>query len=98
MSDFTSLLGRFEWKAMRNCPGRYILAEPASRLRPVDLAREAPLSEYRVEAAPDPVVVARIGGGGIISYKKPDGSYLHTLNTNEGFERKLRQLGINLPD
>jgi hypothetical protein len=83
---------------MRNCPGRYILAEPVSRLRPIDLAREAPLREYRVQAAPDPVVVARIDGGGIISYKKPDGSYLHTLNTNEGFERKLRQLGINLSD
>ena len=32
----------------------------------------------------------------MISYKRDDGSFLHTLNTEEGFERKLKQLGIDL--
>ena len=30
-------------------------------------------------------------------YRRDDGRYLHTLNTPDGFERKLRQLGIKRP-
>jgi hypothetical protein len=36
-------------------------------------------------------------GGGLVSYRKPDGAYLHTLNTPDGLARKLAQLGIELP-
>jgi hypothetical protein len=98
MLDFTSLLHRFQWKEMRNCPGRYILAGAPSTLLPHDLVPGAALREYTVQSAPDTVVVARFDGGGLISYKKPDGHYLHTLNTNEGLERKLQQLGILFSD
>jgi hypothetical protein len=78
------------------------MAEP-SRLPPHDLiscvlANDAAVREYRTQAAPDPVTVVRINDGGLISYRKPDGSYLHTLNTTEGFHRKLAQLGISFPD
>jgi hypothetical protein len=52
--------------------------------------------EFRTDRARDPVVVVKLQDGGIISYKKPDGKYTHTLNTQEGFERKLAQLGISL--
>ena len=97
MPDFSSLLDSFHWKILRYCPGRYVMDGP-SRLRPQDLTSDATVREYRIESAPDPVAVVRIDGGGLISYKKPDGSYLHTLNTTEGFERKLRQLGIPIPD
>ena len=44
--------------------------------------------------AKDPVIVTPFEDGGLISYRKADGMFLHTLNTREGFERKLRQLGI----
>ena len=50
---------------------------------------------YRVDAARDIVLVVRLDQGGLISYKKQDGSFIHTLNTPEGFQRKLRQLGID---
>ena len=83
---------------MRNCPGRYILAGEPSTLQPHDLVPDADLHEYRVQSAPDPVLVARFDGGGLISYKRPDGHYLHTLNTDEGLERKLQQLGILFSD
>jgi hypothetical protein len=82
------------------------MAEP-SRLRPQDLIssaftpgalKYATVREYRSPVAADPVSVVSIDDGGLISYKKPDGSYLHTLNTTEGFHRKLRQLGITYPD
>jgi hypothetical protein len=39
------------------------------------------------------VVIVRLADGGFISYRKPDGRYLHTLATPEAFERKCRQLG-----
>ena len=40
------------------------------------------------------VVVLRFADGGLISYRKADGSYIHTLNTRDGLHRKLAQLGI----
>ncbi|HYL97422.1 MAG TPA: hypothetical protein VEZ90_00590 [Blastocatellia bacterium] len=44
--------------------------------------------------ARDPVFVARMEDGGLISYRRSDGSFVHTLNTIEGFNRKLGRLGI----
>ena len=49
-----------------------------------------------MEGARDAVIVGRFEGGGIISCRKEDNTYLHTLNTEEGLERKLAQLGISL--
>ena len=51
-------------------------------------------SEHVCGAAKDPVIVTPFEDGGLIWYRKADGTFLHTLNTREGFERKLRQLGI----
>ena len=56
------------------------------------------LLEFHVGAARDKVVVARLDEGGLISYKRADGTYLHTLNSAEGFLRKILQLGIALDD
>jgi len=42
-------------------------------------------------------VVTPLVTGGLISYKRRDGTFLHTLNTAEGFARKLADLGIELP-
>ncbi len=47
--------------------------------------------------AHDPVVVIALEDGRIISYQQADGRWIHTLNTPEGFSRKLRQLEITLP-
>jgi len=48
-------------------------------------------------AARDPIDVACFAGGGLLSYARPDGTWLHTLNTPDGLRRKLTQLGIDLP-
>jgi len=67
---------------------------------PVDLSPEDLLGQdsevrvFRVATAKDAVVVARLDKGGLISYSRTDGTYLHTLNTAEGFERKLSSLRI----
>lgn len=56
--------------------------------------QEIQVTEHRSEAARDTVLVAVLAGGGLISYRRSDGSFVHTLNTPEGFARKLKQLGI----
>ena len=94
---FDELMTGWNWKPIRNCPGRYTLSSVPSDLAPEDLLGPGvQLREFQVEGARDKVVVAQLNGGGVISYRRADGSHLHTLNTPEGFGRKLRQLGIIL--
>jgi hypothetical protein len=97
---FAEVLKTYACRPIRNCPGRYVLHGAKSDLRVEELTgRESGISEYRTSAARDVVIVAALAdGGGIISYKRKDGSLLHTLNTPAGFHRKLRQLGINLAE
>lgn len=94
---FDELMKAWDWKPIRNCPGRYVLHGERNDLRPQEiLGDEIEESEYRVEAAKDAVLVVELDDGGLISYRRADGSFLHTLNTAEGFRRKLSQLGIDL--
>jgi hypothetical protein len=95
--SFDDLMSERAWKPIRNCPGRFILAEagPLVTLEEM-LGPEVEIREFQSEAAKDRVLVAALDRGGMISYKRADGALLHTLNTQEGFERKLRQLGIDL--
>jgi len=90
---FDELMVARPWKPIRDCPGRYVL--PPTAETPASLAGTGVrFRHYHVAAARDRVVIAQIGDGGIISYQRPDGRYVHTLNTLEGFARKLEQLGI----
>jgi hypothetical protein len=87
----------WDWVPIRGCPGRFLFREGAVNLRPEELVGlDCGLKEFRVAGARDVVVVGRFEGGGIISYRKEDGTYLHTLNTESGLERKLAQLGISV--
>ncbi|MBA3768070.1 MAG: hypothetical protein H0W99_14035 [Acidobacteria bacterium] len=96
---FADLLKTYAWRPIRNCPGRYVLHGAKSDLRVEELTgSECFVSEYRTSATRDAVLVAALDEGGIISYRREDGSLLHTLNTPAGFHRKLRQLGINLAE
>jgi hypothetical protein len=96
MKSFYQLFTEHNWRPIRNCPGRYVLCQTNDYLSPADILGEASrASEHTVAAARDTVFVVELdGGGGLISYRRADGSLLHTLNTAEGFARKLRQLGI----
>jgi len=92
---FEELLGSREWKPIHFCPGRYILAGGEQAVTPGDLlGYEAPVKEYDLPAVHDPVLVIPIENGGIISYRKVSGLYIHTLCDSDGFERKLKELGI----
>jgi hypothetical protein len=96
MIDFDQLWSRYDWRPIRNCPGRFVL-RGWTNLRPEDLCEGAVESLLFVpQAAPDPVLVTQLESGGLISYLKNEKRLLHTLNTEEGFARKLEQLGIAL--
>ncbi|HWN98294.1 MAG TPA: hypothetical protein VNS63_03385 [Blastocatellia bacterium] len=88
------IAGAWDWQPIRNCPGRYAL-RGAVHLTVQEIAGcEIEVSEFQSAVARDTVLVAELAGGGLISYRRADGSLLHTLNTTEGFGRKLKQLGI----
>jgi hypothetical protein len=92
---FSTLFDRFAWRPIPNCPGRYVLAAGPVATPPEDLVPTANDStEHVCVAARDPVIVTPFEDGGLISYRKADGLFLHTLNTREGFERKVHQLAI----
>jgi hypothetical protein len=94
---FDELMKKWNWKPVRNCPGRFVLSGIRPDLPPGDVVGpEAELFELDVEAARDTVIVARLDEGGLISYKRADGTYLHTLNSADGFSRKMLQLKIVL--
>ena len=93
---FDELMAKWPFRPIRNCPGRYVLppAEfggPPERL----LGPGFETREFQARAARDTVIVAAFpDGGGLISYRGTDGTHVHTLNTPEGFERKLQDLEI----
>jgi hypothetical protein len=93
--SFDELRTRWTWKPIPHCPGRYVLQGGATDLTPAQLLNcDAAVQEFQTPHARDTVVVAVCEGGGLISYRRPDGTYCHTLNTAEGLARKLHQLGL----
>jgi hypothetical protein len=97
-TTFDFLNTRWHGKPIANCPGRFVLSASASQLTPEDLLGPGvAVREFHVDAARDTVIVGALADGGLISYRRANGSYVHTLNTPEGFARKLRALGIPLP-
>jgi len=94
---FDEIRTKWELRPIRNCPGRFIIRTSEVDLSAQDLlGPDAEIQTFQVAAARDTVLVARMDEGGLISYRRTDGTHLHTLNTADGFERKLRALGIEL--
>lgn len=88
------LLTDASWKPIPGCPGR-LVHDGLSARSVEDLVGSATALPTRTSAvARDPIVIALLTDGGVISYCKPEGMYLHTLATPEAFVRKLRQLGF----
>jgi hypothetical protein len=95
MLTFDLLMSMWRWDAIPNCPGRYRLSgAPSTLLIPDLLGFEVELHTYAVPTAKDAVIVATLSDFGIISYRRADGRYIHTLNTQAGLQRKLLSFGI----
>ena len=99
MATFEDLMRRWDWREIPNCPGRYRLQPGRMFPRLEELVgTDAPIQAVRVPTARDEVLlVCFTDGGGLITYRRSNGTLVHTLNTKEGFDRKLRALGIPQP-
>jgi hypothetical protein len=95
-TTFEDLRERFPWRPLRGCPGRYVMAGAARAASPRELFGPLAFHETSSARAPDRIIVAEVEGGGIISYAKPDGTFVHTLGDSAGFRRKLAALGLQL--
>lgn len=87
------LLREHAWKPIRGCPGRLVRDGVSDQTVEELVGLDGPLPLRSNPLAPDPLVIVGLADGGVISYRKPGGLYLHTLATPEAFARKLRQLG-----
>lgn len=87
------------WEPIPNCPGRHVLrgASESMSLSKL-LGPGVDVMEYHPSEQRDRVFVARLTDGGIISYLRSSGGWVHTLGNSEGFARKLNQLGIRQTD
>jgi len=99
MMTFDSVKELGEWRPIRNCPGRFVLHGVPPTHSITDLLGENVIvRRFQSPGARDVVVVVRLEDGGMISYQRPSGTWLHTLNTEEGFRRKVEQLEISWED
>ena len=95
MATLSELMRRFDGQAIPHCPGRYVLRGIDATEGPETVVgSDGTVTEHTVVTARDRVVVTRLGEWGLISYARADGTWLHTVNTPEGFLRKLEDLGI----
>ena len=94
---YEALAKRWGCKPIHGCPGRSVLSRCPPGITPREIVgEEVPVLAFHVPAARDTVLVAPFEGGGLISYSRRDGTFIHTLNTESGFRRKLEALGISL--
>ena len=95
--SFAELMKRWHCRPIRHCPGRYVLAGcPAGRTPEQLLDGQVEVASFAVPAARDRVFVAALEGGGLISYQRKDGTFMHTLGDESGFRRKLEALQISI--
>jgi hypothetical protein len=92
---FETLLTMLAWSAIPNCPGRYVLKTDHTPIPPETLVGGGAVARIlRSPHAADPIELVMLVDGAVLSYRKPDGHYVHTLNTSDGLARKLAQLEL----
>ena len=85
-----------KWEPIRGCPGRFVLLGADPGLSPCAAFGPGVVAQrFESAEAKDQVWVAFFDDGGLISYCRAEGTWLHTLNTQAGLHRKLAQLRIS---
>lgn len=85
-------------RPIRGCPGRWILSGNDSIDPGKLVGRDAEPRRFRRASVPDEIWVCGLEDGGLISYRKPDGRFVHTVCDPEGFRRKLEKLDVSRED
>lgn len=100
---FAKLFQLYSWKEIAHCPGRYVLRKKDNErlkfITPKDLLNhQIPIDVFNSEMCHDQIQIGRFVDGGLLSYEKSDGTFVHTLNNPEGLKRKINHLRINLSE
>lgn len=90
--EFERVLGLFKWKPIFNCPGRYILRQCSKETFKNYYSKLTHLEDIKSPKIKDPTFLYRFESGGLISYRKDNGDFIHTLCNKEGLSRKLEEL------
>ncbi len=94
-SIFEILFENYNWREIHGCPGRYTCGD-ISNIEPLILVgNKYHLKKLKSSVCSDTVIICDFKQGGLISYEKEDGTFIHTLNTEYGFIRKLKMLKID---
>ena len=91
---FSELLDSYEWTPLAGCTGRYRAPLSLCKTPFEDLTGVRPIRQKNAHCRDVLLYAPLVGGGGVISYEKPDGRILHTLGDLIGYQRKLRLLGL----
>ena len=91
-----------EWKEIRNCPGRYTTRRrdlarwPPERLLAAALGAAPQTDLWRHSSSTSDAIhaVRFAGGGGLLTYARADGTFVHTFNTESGLLRKIAALRV----
>ena len=95
MVTLARLVKTWGGRPIPNCPGRWVLRLGDNTVGPRQfVGSDLPTTEHCVPTVPDRIVVTWLGGWGLISYNRRDGTWVHTANAPDGFRRKLTQLTI----
>lgn len=99
--SFDYLFQLYSWKEILHCPGRYLLSKQDNRrletVTPTAMLNNQPTVEIFVsEVCRDRIHVGKFLDGGLLSYEKSDGTFVHTLNHLSGLARKMNHLNISL--
>jgi hypothetical protein len=105
---FDRFFAAFDWRPIRNCPGRFVVSRALDSTAPTEVVaivlgpslddRARVRTQVAQRPGRDGLVLTRFTdeSGGLLSYVK-SGSFVHTLNAADGWVRKLSALGIEDP-
>eukprot|EP01080_Neovahlkampfia_damariscottae_P005551 gene5551-9370_t len=90
----------WKWSEINNCPGRYVLEtfEEKEKLKKVptkEIVKNGKEFFFKSKNCKDDIVIILFEDeGAILTYIRKNGDFCHTLNTQSGLTRKMKQLEI----
>ena len=98
---FDEVMKSWKWLEINNCPGRFVLEnfqdkEKLKNVKTKEIVKNGKEFFFKSKNCLDEIVIILLEDeGAILSYIRKNGEFCHTLNTNSGLERKMKQLEIS---